>query len=59
MTHLVNLKKCRGSSPGCPGLCAAPVCCVDVKKKFHEMTEDKVMLAFCIFELIEQKTFFA
>ena len=24
MTHLVNLKKCRGSSPGCPGLCAAP-----------------------------------
>ena len=33
------------------------MCCVDVKKKFHEMTEDKVMLAFCIFELIEQKTF--
>ena len=24
MTHLVDLKKCRGSSPGCPGLCAAP-----------------------------------
>ena len=36
------------------------MCCVDVKKKkFDEMTEDKVMLAFCIFELIEQKTFFA
>ena len=24
MTHLVNLKKCRGSSPGCPGWCGAP-----------------------------------
>ena len=24
VTHLVNLKKCRGSSPGCPGWCAAP-----------------------------------
>ena len=22
--YFVNLKKCRGSSPGCPGLCAAP-----------------------------------
>ena len=25
MTHLVNFKKCRGSSPGCPGWCGAPV----------------------------------
>ena len=24
MTHLINLKKCRGSSPGCPGGCRAP-----------------------------------
>ena len=24
MTHLVNFKKCRGSSPGCPGWCGAP-----------------------------------
>ena len=24
MTHLVNLKMCRGSSPGCPGGCGAP-----------------------------------
>ena len=24
MTHLVNLKKCRGSSPGCPGYYGAP-----------------------------------
>ena len=37
MTHLLNLKMCQSSSPGCPGGCGAPV---------YKSTIPKIMIDF-------------
>ena len=56
MTHLLNLKMCQSSSPGCPGGCGAPVYSSVEKRKYHSHWKKKSFLVKTVnFTLFWQK----